>query len=223
VHASAKNDCKVKIHRIQSEKITDKNVEKMLIQMDGIFVAPGFGNRGIEGKIAAIKYAREKQIPFFGVCLGMQCATIEFARNVLKIENATSREFDTNTNNAVIDLMQEQKNVKNKGGTMRLGSYPCALKQNSISYNAYWKEQINERHRHRYEFNNDYLERFEKAGMIASGFNPEKGLVEIIELKGHPWFVGVQFHPEYKSTILHPHPLFVSFINAAIQFRNKSI
>ncbi|MBK7639778.1 MAG: CTP synthase [Bacteroidetes bacterium] len=223
VHASAKNDCKVKIHRIQSEKITDKNVEKMLIQMDGIFVAPGFGNRGIEGKIAAIKYAREKQIPFFGVCLGMQCATIEFARNVLKIENATSREFDTNTNNAVIDLMQEQKNVKNKGGTMRLGSYPCALKQNSISYNAYGKEQINERHRHRYEFNNDYLERFEKAGMIASGFNPEKGLVEIIELKGHPWFVGVQFHPEYKSTILHPHPLFVSFINAAIQFRNKSI
>lgn len=222
VHASAKNDCKVKIHRIQSEKITDKNVEKTLIQMDGIFVAPGFGNRGIEGKIAAIKYAREKNIPFFGVCLGMQCATIEFARNVLKIENATSREFDENTPNAIIDLMHDQKKIKNKGGTMRLGAYQCSLKKDSLALKAYGQSEIKERHRHRYEFNNDYLEAFEKAGMVATGINTEQNLVEIMELKNHPWFLGVQFHPEYKSTILHPHPLFVAFVAAALQFKNKS-
>lgn len=222
VHASAKNDCKIRVHRIQSEKINEKNVEKILIQMDGIFVAPGFGNRGIEGKIVAIKYAREKKIPFFGVCLGMQCATIEFARNVLKLEDATSREFDENTKNAIIDLMPEQRKIKNKGGTMRLGSYPCEIKPDTHAHLAYGKKLINERHRHRYEFNNEYLEQFELAGMSPSGINPEKGLVEIMEIKNHPWFVGVQFHPEYKSTILNPHPLFVAFVDAAIKFRNKN-
>ena len=179
-------------------------------------------NRGIEGKIVAIKYAREKKIPFFGVCLGMQCATIEFARNVLKLEDATSREFDENTKNAIIDLMPEQRKIKNKGGTMRLGSYPCEIKPDTHAHLAYGKKLINERHRHRYEFNNEYLEQFELAGMSPSGINPEKGLVEIMEIKNHPWFVGVQFHPEYKSTILNPHPLFVAFVDAAIKFRNKN-
>ena len=220
IHAASKNDCKVKIHRIQSEKLSDKNVEKHLHILDGIFVAPGFGNRGIEGKIAAIKYAREKKVPFFGVCLGMQCATIEFARNVLGIQDATSREFNEHTENAVIDLMSEQHKVKNKGGTMRLGAYPCHLKKNTLAEKAYKTSDITERHRHRYEFNNAYLEKFAEAGMIATGINPDKNLVEIVELQHHPWFVGVQFHPEYKSTILCPHPLFIDFVAAALTYKN---
>lgn len=221
IHAASKNDCKVKIHRIQSEKLTDKNVEKHLHILDGIFVAPGFGNRGIEGKISAIRYAREKNVPFFGVCLGMQCATIEFARNVLGIQDATSREFNEHTENAVIDLMSEQQKVKNKGGTMRLGAYPCHLKKDTLAEKAYKAADITERHRHRYEFNNAYLEKFAAAGMMATGIHPDKNLVEIIELQDHPWFVGVQFHPEYKSTILRPHPLFVDFVAATLAYKNR--
>lgn len=191
--------------------------------MDGVLVAPGFGVRGLEGKLIATKYARENLIPFFGICLGMQVAVIEFARNVLGKADASSSELEPDCKDPVIFLMEEQKGVKQMGGTMRLGAYPCEMKKGSNAYKAYGKPKITERHRHRYEFNNKYLKEFEEKGMLASGKNPDKGLVEIIELKDHPWFVGTQFHPEYKSTVLNPHPLFVRFIKAVSDNkRNKS-
>lgn len=217
IHAGAANDCKVSIEWIHSESITDENAAEKLKNLRGILVAPGFGQRGIEGKISAIKYARENQVPFFGVCLGMQCAVIEFARNVLGLKDANSTEMNPATKNPVIDLLETQKKITNKGGTMRLGSYPCNILEGTTAWEIYKQKEINERHRHRYEFNNEYLADFEKAGMIASGINPEGGLVEIVEIKDHPWFVGVQFHPEYKSTVANPHPLFVNFVKAAIE------
>jgi CTP synthase len=186
--------------------------------LKGILVAPGFGHRGIEGKIAAAKFARENGIPFLGVCLGMQCAVIEFARNVLGYKEANSTEMVRSTPHPVIDLMESQKGITDKGGTMRLGAYNCNIKKGTKAYQAYHKNAIFERHRHRYEFNNAYLDEFEKAGMVPVGFNPDTNLVEIIEIPNHPWFLGVQFHPEYRSTVVHPHPLFVNFVKAAIEF-----
>jgi CTP synthase len=190
--------------------------------LHGVLVAPGFGERGIEGKIEAIRHLRENEIPFLGICLGLQCAVTEFARNVLKMPQAASTEINPHTPDPVIDLMTEQKSITDKGGTMRLGAYPCAIKKASKLYNIYGKTNISERHRHRYEFNNQYIEEFEQAGMIAAGINAEANLVEIFELKSHPWFIGVQFHPELKSTVQNPHPLFVRFVEAALKFRKVS-
>lgn len=221
VHAGSVNECRVTIESIHSENITEENVEQKLKGLHGILVAPGFGNRGIEGKIIAIKYVRENNIPFFGICLGMQCAVVEFARNVLGLKEASSTELDKNTPHPVIDMMEEQKHIVNMGGTMRLGAYPCELKEDSVVSTIYPSKEISERHRHRYEFNNKYLSRFEEAGMMPVGINPKSNLVEIVELKGHPWFIGTQFHPELKSTVIHPHPLFVSFVAAAIAFKKK--
>lgn len=215
VHAGAANLTKANVKMIHSEKINNENAEDLLKRLDGILVAPGFGNRGIDGKIAAIKYARENNIPFLGICLGMQCAVIEFARNVLNLEDAHSSEMNKRTPHPVIDLMESQKDVEDMGGTMRLGAYPCEIKKDSIVYKAYGKISIEERHRHRFEFNNKYELDFIKAGMIPTGKYTEKDLVEIMEIPTHPWFVGVQFHPEYKSTVANPHPLFVSFVKAA--------
>jgi CTP synthase len=212
IHAGAENQCKVNVVTIHSEDITPDNVEEKLGSLNGVLIAPGFGQRGIEGKVLAAQYVRENNIPFLGVCLGMQCAVIEYARNVLGYKEADSTEFNRRTPYPVIDLMEEQKNITEKGGTMRLGSYPCDIKDETRVYDVYKKKQIRERHRHRYEFNNTYLEAFEKAGVVASGCNPDTDLVEIIELPEHRWFVGVQFHPEYKSTVLSPHPLFVAFV-----------
>ncbi|MDR0982858.1 MAG: CTP synthase [Culturomica sp.] len=217
IHAGAVNDCKVKIRWIHSEKINAENVEETLAGVKGILVAPGFGHRGIEGKLKAIEYARTNNIPFFGVCLGMQMAVIEFARNVLNMTDANSTEMDSATPYPVIDLMDSQKSVTDKGGTMRLGAYKCELKEGSKAYEAYGRKEIEERHRHRYEFNNSYREVFEKAGMIATGINPDLNLVEIIEIPNHKWFLGTQFHPEYKSTVSNPHPLFVSFVKACLK------
>ena len=217
IHAGAANSCKVKLKWLHSERITEENVQELLKDSKGILVAPGFGTRGIEGKIRAIKYARETQTPFLGICLGMQCAVIEFARNVLGHTDAHTVEIDPNTPHPVIHLMHEQKQVTEKGGTMRLGAYQCRLSADSIAHEAYGQTDISERHRHRYEFNNEYLSDFENAGMIATGMNPDKGLVEIVELPDHPWFMGVQFHPEYKSTVDNPHPLFTSFVKATIK------
>jgi len=220
IHAGASNDTKVEIEWIHSEDITEETVAKQFEGIRGVVVAPGFGKRGIEGKIAAIKYARENKIPFLGICLGMQCAVIEFGRNVLGFKDAHSTEMNPATSHAVIDLQEAQKKVTRMGGTMRLGSYPCSLKDGSQVQQIYHgAKEINERHRHRYEFNNEYLSDFEKAGMKAVGVHPEAGLVEIIELKDHPWFVGVQFHPEYKSTVANPHPLFVDFVRASLQHK----
>jgi len=216
IHAGAKNSCKVNIEWLHAEKINTNNVKQKLSKLKGIIVAPGFGDRGIEGKITAIKYIRENSIPFFGICLGMQSAVIEYARNVLGLRNANSTEMDSKTSTPVIDLMNEQKEVTKKGGTMRLGTYDCYLKNNSNAYNAYKNNNIKERHRHRFEFNNKYKNDLEKAGLIATGINKNKNLVEIIEIAQHPWFVGVQFHPEFKSTVDNPHPLFCGFINACI-------
>jgi CTP synthase len=216
VHAGAVNDSSIDLYLVHSEDITADNVNKVLKDFKGIVVAPGFGDRGIEGKVQAAKFARENDIPFFGICLGMQCAVIEFARNVLNLADAHSTEMSRKTTHAVIDLMEEQKGVTEKGGTMRLGAYPCIVKKNTKVYSAYNKKEISERHRHRYEFNNDYLKDFEKAGMISAGYNPDTCLVEIMENVNHKWFVGVQFHPEYSSTVLNPHPLFVQFIKATI-------
>ncbi|MFN3403144.1 MAG: CTP synthase [Cytophagaceae bacterium] len=221
VHSGAENECKVKLKWIQSENITEENVDQLLDNLDGILVAPGFGERGIEGKIKAIKFARENNVPFFGICLGMQCAVIEFARNVLGFKDAASTEMNKKTTHPVIDMMESQKNVTQKGGTMRLGAYPCELLKGSKVHGIYGKTKISERHRHRYEFNNKYLKQFEKAGMIASGINPDSKLVEIIELKDHRHFVGSQFHPELKSTVLNPHPLFVKFVKAAMEFSKE--
>jgi len=217
IHAGAMNLCKVKIRWLHSEKITDENVGKKLEGLKGIIVAPGFGHRGIEGKIIATQYVREHNIPFFGICLGMQIAVIEFARNVLGWPTADSTEMNEQTDCPVIDLMEEQKGVTEKGGTMRLGAYKCQIAdKDSNIYRAYNKFEIKERHRHRYEFNDHYLKDFEAAGMKAVGLNPDTNLVEVIEIPTHKWFVGVQFHPEYSSTVLKPHPLFVAFVKAAL-------
>jgi len=218
IHAGAANECKVIVENIHSEHLYEENIEKKLGHLDGVLVAPGFGNRGIEGKIQAIKYVREKEIPFFGICLGMQCAVAEFARNVLGWEAAHSTEINKETAYPVIDLMEEQKKVKNMGGTMRLGAYPCEVKEDTLLEKVYNSKNIEERHRHRYEFNNKYLKDFEEAGMIASGKNPESGLVEVVELPSHPFFIASQFHPELKSTVLNPHPLFIHFVRAAEQY-----
>ncbi|MDP4253503.1 MAG: CTP synthase, partial [Bacteroidota bacterium] len=222
VHAGAMNECKVQVVNVHSEFISQDNVAEKLGNLDGLLVAPGFGHRGVEGKIIAVKYARENKLPFFGICLGMQMAVIEFARNVLGLRDAHSTEMDPNTPVPVIDLMEEQKKVTAKGGTMRLGSYPCALKEGSLARHIYDdKPEISERHRHRWEFNNAYLQSFEQAGMTASGRNPESGLVEIVELPAHPFFVGVQYHPELKSTVESPQPIFVHFIKAAKEFNER--
>lgn len=221
VHAGAKNECKVKVECIHSEGIYPDNVKEKLGHLDGVLVAPGFGSRGIEGKIDAIKYVREHNIPFFGICLGMQCAVIEFGRNVLGLHGAHTTEINEQAENPVINMMEEQKKITNKGGTMRLGAYPCDLKKGTKAFAIYGKVHISERHRHRYEFNNAYLSQYEAAGMVASGINPESNLVEIVELKNHPFFVGGQFHPELKSTVANPHPLFVKFVAAAMEFAKK--
>ena len=219
IHAGAENECTVKVVPIHSEQLEgDRNtVLKNLDGLDGVLVAPGFGERGVAGKLVAIKYIRENKIPFFGICLGMQCAVVEFSKNVLELKDAASSEVNDKTKHPVIDLMDDQKDVKLKGGTMRLGAFKCKLRRGSKAYKAYRKENISERHRHRYEFNNKYLEQIEKAGLIPTGVNPDTGLVEIVELKDHPWFVGVQFHPELKSTVENPHPLFVSFVKACME------
>lgn len=216
IHAGTVNRCKVKIVPVHSEYVTDENLSEKLSEMDGILVAPGFGERGLEGKIKAIKYARENGVPFFGICLGMQMAVIEYARNVLRIQDATSREVETNAANAVIDLMADQKTTTIKGGTMRLGAYKCELEKGTLAYSIYGNTIISERHRHRYELNNEYAEALIQAGMNISGRNPETGLAEIVEVPSHPFFIGVQFHPEYKSTPENPQPIFVAFIKAAM-------
>jgi CTP synthase len=218
VHAGAVNECKVQIINVHSEFITDENVNDKLGSLDGLLVAPGFGHRGVEGKIIAVKYARENRLPFFGICLGMQMAAIEFARNVLGYKDANSTEMQPETKNPVIALMEEQKKVTAKGGTMRLGAYACEIKKDSLANKIYGSTLISERHRHRWEFNNTYLQQFEDAGMNASGKNPATGLVEIIELNNHPFFIGVQYHPELKSTVENPQPIFVSFVKAAKEF-----
>jgi len=215
IHAGAMNEVKVHVVNVHSEFITKENVAEKLEGLDGLLVAPGFGNRGIEGKILAVKYAREKKLPFFGICLGMQMAVIEFGRNILGLKDAHSTEMDQHTPDPVINMMEEQKKIKLMGGTMRLGSYPCEIKEGTLAYKIYGQTHINERHRHRYEFNNDYLEQYEAAGMIASGTNPDTGLVEIMEIPEHPFFIGVQYHPELKSTVESPAPVFVSFVGAA--------
>jgi len=221
-HAGAINECKVNINWIQSEKIDAESLHRLIGEFHGILVAPGFGERGVEGKIMAANYARNHKVPFFGICLGMQCAVIGFAREALGLQGAVSAEMDAQAPDLVIDIMEDQKNLKQMGGTMRLGAYRCELKNGSLAQKVYGKKEVFERHRHRYEFNNAYLERFEAAGMIASGVNPESELVEIMEVKGHPHFLGCQFHPELKSTVENPHPLFVSFIAACIG-RRKSL
>lgn len=221
IHAGAENEVKVIIESIHSEFIVKDNITQKLSALDGIVVAPGFGERGIEGKVAAVQYAREHQLPFFGICLGMQMAVIEYARNVLGIKDANSLEMNSETANPVIDLMEEQKNITKKGGTMRLGAWKCTLKDGSLVKNIYMSDQITERHRHRYEYNNTYKEQFEAAGMKATGINPDTGLVEIIEIPSHPWFIGVQYHPEFKSTVANPHPLFVAFVKAAQIYASK--
>ena len=217
IHAGAANKTKVNIRWIHSEELTPENASEILKKLDGVLVAPGFGDRGIEGKIAAVQYVRENNIPFFGICLGMQMAVIEFARNVLGLKDANSIEMNESTSNPVINLMQEQKQITEKGGTMRLGAWNCQLIQKSKVHTIYKSELIDERHRHRYEFNNTYKKQIEAAGMKASGINPKTGLIEIVEIPSHPWFIGVQYHPEYKSTVLSPHPLFVDFIKAALK------
>jgi CTP synthase len=218
IHAGASNECKVTIEWIHSESLTEENAAEKLSSLDGVLVAPGFGERGIEGKIEAIRYVREQGIPFFGICLGMQMAVIEYARNVVGWAGAHSIEMDSSTDYPVIHLMEDQKDVSNKGGTMRLGAYPCRLKQDSLANKIYGKTDISERHRHRYEFNSKYLADFESNGLLATGINPENDLVEMVELAGHPFYVGVQFHPELKSTVMNPHPLFVHFVKAALNY-----
>lgn len=222
IHAGAMNDCKVELEWIQSDHLSEESIKKDFKDLAGILVAPGFGSRGIEGKLMAVKYARENNVPFFGICLGMQCSVIEFARNILKIPEATSTEIDEHTKNAVIDLMEDQKSVTEMGGTMRLGSYPCEIKEGTLAYEIYGSTLVKERHRHRYEFNNAYLEQLEKAGMIASGINPESKLVEIVEIPKHRFFIGTQFHPELKSTVAKPQPIFTAFVKAAIDYSKET-
>ena len=216
-HAGTYNDHKVNISFVNSEFLTEENVAEKLAGLDGVMICPGFGQRGIEGKIVAAHYTRTHNIPTFGICLGMQMMVIEFARNVLGYADANSREMDEKTPHNVIDIMEEQKNITNMGGTMRLGAYECVLRQNSRVFNIYKKEHIQERHRHRYEFNNDFLKEYERSGMQCVGRNPESDLVEIVEIPGLKWYIGTQFHPEYQSTVLHPHPLFVDFVKTAIE------
>jgi CTP synthase len=221
VHAGAINECKVQVVNVHSEFITDDNVAEKLANLDGLLVAPGFGHRGVEGKIIAVKYARTQNLPFFGICLGMQMSVIEMARDVVGLKEAHSTEMNPNTPDPVIDLMEEQKNVTAKGGTMRLGAYDCVIREGTLAHKIYGTTTISERHRHRWEFNNKYLAQFEATGMVASGKNPESGLVEIVELPNHPFFIGVQYHPELKSTVENPHPLFVNFIAAAREYAEK--
>lgn len=221
VHAGAANECRVNVHTVQSEYVDASNVEEKVGGMDAILVAPGFGERGLEGKIQAIKYAREHNVPFFGICLGMQMCVVEFARDVLGLKDAASAEMNPSTPDPVIDLMEDQKSTTIKGGTMRLGAYDCQLDKNSLAYEIYGKELISERHRHRYEFNGHYLTRMEAAGLKASGRNPETGLVEIVEIPTHPFFIGVQFHPELKSIPEVPQPIFVAFVKAALDYRRQ--
>ncbi|HSI68749.1 MAG TPA: CTP synthase [Gillisia sp.] len=223
IHAGAENEVKVVVESIHSEFINENTINNKIAHLDGILVAPGFGERGIEGKIDAVRYARENNIPFFGICLGMQMAVIEFARNVLQLRNANSTEMDPMTNHPVIDIMEEQKNLTHMGGTMRLGSWDCELTEGSLVNRIYNAVHIKERHRHRYEYNNKYKNELEQSGLKSSGINPETGLVEIIELEDHPWFIGVQYHPEYKSTVASPHPLFISFIEAALNHSRKKV
>lgn len=221
IHAGAVNECKVEIRNIHSEHLTPENAIEKLQNLDALLVAPGFGSRGIEGKIDAIRYAREHKIPFFGICLGMQMACVEFARNVLGIKNAHSTEVNPDTTDGVICMMEEQKQITKKGGTMRLGSYECELRPESKAASIYGNTRISERHRHRYEFNNEYMQAYEQAGMVPVGKNPATGLVEVVEIPEHPFFVGVQFHPEYKSTVENPHPLFVAFVKAAKEAQER--
>jgi CTP synthase len=219
IHAGAANQTKVNIISIHSEYIGKINAAEQLKGLDGILVAPGFGGRGIEGKIETVRYARENNIPFFGICLGMQMAVIEYSRNVLGLKDANSTEMNEETSNPVIALMENQKTITDKGGTMRLGSWKCYISEGSLAHQIYGELQINERHRHRYEYNNAYRKQLEDAGLLASGINPDTGLVEIIELKNHPFFIGVQYHPEYKSTVANPHPIFVSFVAAMVKHK----
>ncbi|MGS2738716.1 CTP synthase [Sinomicrobium sp. M5D2P17] len=221
IHAGAENEVRVRVETIHSEYIDEVTIQNKISHLDGILVAPGFGERGIEGKIDTVRYARENKIPFLGICLGMQMAVIEFARTVLKLKDANSTEMIQDTPYPVIDLMEEQKEVTDKGGTMRLGAWKCVLKENSLAREIYGEETIMERHRHRYEFNDKYKEQIEAAGLKATGYNPDTKLVEIVELPEHPWFVGVQYHPEYKSTVANPHPLFVAFVKAALQYKKE--
>lgn len=220
VHAGARIQTKVKVKWIYSGDLTEQNVKEVLGDVDGILVAPGFGDRGLEGKILACKYARENNVPLLGICLGMQMMVIEFARNVLGLKDAESAETNHATPNPVISLMDEQKNVAYKGGTMRLGNWKCDLKEGSKIKEIYKNNTIQERHRHRYEFNNDYYDEFEKAGLVLSGVNPDTSLVETVEYPNHPFYIGVQFHPEYKSTVATPHPLFKAFLEASLNFKN---
>ena len=222
-HSGAANETKVNVHWIHSEELLPKNVATTLKGLDGVLVAPGFGSRGIDGKLEAIRYVRENNIPFFGICLGMQMATIEFARNVLKWKDAHSTEMKENTTHPVIALMDEQKSIVNKGGTMRLGSYTCKLDKKSKAYKAYGTDVIEERHRHRYEFNNQYKTEFENAGLKCTGMNPDTGLVEVVEIPSHPFYVAAQYHPEYKSTVMNPHPLFVAFVKAALAHKKANV
>jgi CTP synthase len=219
VHAGSVLQCKVNVRLIHSEHITEKTVGDLLKGLDGILVAPGFGERGIEGKITAIQFVRENKIPFLGICLGMQCAVVEFARHVLGFTDAHSTEMNPRTKYPVIDIMEAQKKISCKGGTMRLGAYPCKIKEGSKVFGIYGKIDISERHRHRYEFNNKYMQDFINAGLVPTGINPKDQLVEIVELKDHPWFIGVQFHPEYRSTVANPHPLFVGLVQAAMDYK----
>jgi len=225
IHAGAINECKVRVVPIHAEDLVDDEttLDKFLGKLDGVLVAPGFGERGISGKIKAIEYVRKNNIPFFGICLGMQCAVVEFAIHVAGIENASSTEVNPKSPEPVIDMMEEQKNITDKGGTMRLGAYACEIKKKTKAAAAYGSLKISERHRHRYEFNNAYLEKLTDAGLIVSGVNPQSGLVEIVELPDHPWFVGVQFHPELKSTVENPHPLFVHFVKASLIYKKTRL
>lgn len=221
IHAGAQNECSVEVNWIHSESIDDNNVAENLSSLNGILVAPGFGERGVAGKLAAVKFARESNIPFFGICLGMQMSIIEYSRTILGYKDANSTEMNENTTHPVVNLMEDQKTVTDKGGTMRLGAWKCDIKPDSLAHKIYGKTQISERHRHRYEYNSTYVDELQKAGLIASGVNPDTGLVEIVEIENHPFFIGVQYHPEYKSTVANPHPIFVSFVAAAVKAKKK--
>lgn len=223
IHGGAMNDCRVNINWVQSDDLTEANVASSLKDASGILVAPGFGGRGIDGKLAAVKYARENKIPFFGICLGMQCAVIEFARNIAGLENANSTEFNDKTPYPVIDFMPDQREIEDKGGTMRLGKFTCKLIEGTNSHNSYGDELVDERHRHRFELNNELRDQLSESGLVIAGVNPERNLVEIIEVEDHPWFVGVQFHPELRSTVYSPHPLFISFIEASLKKAGKQV
>jgi CTP synthase len=223
IHAGAENKTRVNIHWIHSSELEGENVNEQLSKMDGIIVAPGFGSRAVEGKISAVKFARENHVPFLGICLGMQCAVIEFARNVIGFKEAHSTEINSDTPYPVISMMEEQKQLKNLGGTMRLGAYDCHVEKDSLLHMIYENDVISERHRHRYEFNNKYVKDFEENGIVFSGKNKANNLMETIEIPDHPWFIGVQYHPEYKSRVVNPHPLFINFIKAALTFQTNSV